>query len=155
MDRLTASVARPVISTVHGTLVAMGNERTKLNAIGIVVQDMSRSLKFYRQLGLEFAGGADAEQHVEAKIGEGVMLMFDLADMVRTFDPVWTAPDGSPRVSLAFECENPAAVDERYAELLAAGAGVRRPPWDAVWGMRYALLLDPDGNGIDLYCALR
>lgn len=132
----------------------MGTGQTKLNAIGIVVQDMPRSLKFYRQLGLEFAEGADAEQHVEAKLGDGVTLMFDLAEMVRGFDPAWSAPDGSPRVSFAFECESPAAVDERYAELLAAGAGVRRPPWDAVWGMRYALLLDPDGNGIDLYCAL-
>lgn len=124
------------------------------NAIGIVVQEMSRSLKFYRQLGLEFPEGADAEEHVEAKIAEGVTLMFDLAGMVRNFDPAWTAPDGSPRVAFAFECESPAAVDERYGELLAAGAGVRRPPWDAVWGMRYALLLDPDGNGIDLYARL-
>lgn len=126
-------------------------ESTKLNAIGIVVQDMARSLKFYRRLGLEFPEGADAEQHVEAEIAGGVHLMFDLADMVRTFDPAWIAPEGSPRVAFAFECENPDAVDERYTELLAAGAGVRRPPWDAVWGMRYALLLDPDGNGIDLY----
>lgn len=129
-------------------------EATKLNAIGIVVQDMPRSLKFYRRLGLEFAEGADAEDHVEAKLGDGVTLMFDLVEMVRGFDPAWTAPDGSPRVSFAFECESPATVDERYAELLAAGAGVRRPPWDAVWGMRYALLLDPDGNGIDLYAKL-
>lgn len=129
-------------------------EATKLNAIGIVVQDMPRSLKFYRRLGLEFAEGADSEDHVEAKLGDGVTLMFDLVEMVRGFDPAWTAPDGSPRVSFAFECESPATVDERYAELLAAGAGVRRPPWDAVWGMRYALLLDPDGNGIDLYAKL-
>jgi catechol 2,3-dioxygenase-like lactoylglutathione lyase family enzyme len=127
---------------------------TRLNAIGVVVQDMSRSVAFYRRLGLEFAEGADAEEHVEAKIAEGVTLMFDVASMVRTFDPAWTGPGGSPRVSFAFECESPAAVDERYAELLAAGAGVRRPPWDAVWGMRYALLLDPDGNGIDLYAKL-
>jgi catechol 2,3-dioxygenase-like lactoylglutathione lyase family enzyme len=129
-------------------------EPTKLHAIGIVVQDMPRTLKFYRQLGLEFAEGADAEDHVEAKLGDGVTLMFDLAEMVRSFDPAWTAAEGSPRVSFAFECESPGAVDERYAELLAAGAGVRRPPWDAVWGMRYALLLDPDGNGIDLYAKL-
>jgi catechol 2,3-dioxygenase-like lactoylglutathione lyase family enzyme len=125
-----------------------------LNAIGVVVHDMSRSLAFYRHLGLEFAEGADAEEHVEVKIAEGVTLMFDIASMVHGFDPAWTAPHGSPRVSFAFECESPAAVDERYAELLKTGAGVRRPPWDAVWGMRYALLLDPDGNGIDLYAKL-
>ena len=123
----------------------------RLNAIGIVVQDMSRALNFYRRLGLEFPEGADAEEHVETKVGDGVTLMFDLASMVPTFDPAWTAPSGSPRIAFAFECASPTAVDEQYTELLAAGAGVRRPPWDAVWGMRYALLLDPDGNGIDLY----
>lgn len=129
-------------------------EPTRLNAIGIVVQDMVRSLKFYRELGLQFAEGADKEDHVETKLADGMTLMFDVAEMVRGFDPAWTAPAGSPRVSFAFECDGPAAVDERYTDLLATGAGVRRPPWDAVWGMRYALLLDPDGNGIDLYAKL-
>jgi hypothetical protein len=27
-------------------------------------------------------------------------------------------------------------------------------PWDAFWGMRYATVADPDGNGIDLYANL-
>ena len=126
----------------------------RLNAIGIDVQDMSRALNFYRRLGLEFPDGADTEEHAETKLSDGVTLMLDVASMVKTFDPAWTAPSGSPRVAFAFECASPAAVDEQYAELLAAGAGVRRAPWDAVWGMRYALLLDPDGNGIDLYAKL-
>src|SRR4029077_19502073 len=98
-----------------------------------------------------FAEGAEKEDHVEAKIGEGVTLMFDLAGMVGGVGPTVAAPAGSPRGSFAFECATPAAVDEKYAELLAGGAGIRRAPWDAVWGMRYALLLDPDGNGVDLY----
>lgn len=24
-------------------------------------------------------------------------------------------------------------------------------PWNADWGQRYAVVLDPDGNGIDLF----
>jgi len=27
-------------------------------------------------------------------------------------------------------------------------------PWDAPWGQRYATVLDPDGNAVDLYCPL-
>ena len=27
-------------------------------------------------------------------------------------------------------------------------------PWDAVWGQRYAVVHDPDGNPVDLYAAL-
>ncbi len=27
-------------------------------------------------------------------------------------------------------------------------------PWDAFWGQRYASVLDPDGNAVDLFAAL-
>ena len=46
-----------------------------------------------------------------------------------------------------------AAVDQLYAQLDAEGYG-RRPPWDAVWGQRYASVLDPDGTQVDLYAWL-
>ena len=127
---------------------------SKLKAIGIVVQDMRRALAFYRNLGFEFKEGSESEEHVETETGGGITLMLDVASMVPTFDPGWKAPSGSPRVAFAFECDSPAEVDKLYERLLAAGAGERRGPWDAVWGMRYALLLDPDGNGIDLYAKL-
>ncbi len=41
-----------------------------------------------------------------------------------------------------------------WAELV--GAGVRRhlEPWDAFWGMRYAVVRDPDGTPVDLFAAL-
>jgi uncharacterized glyoxalase superfamily protein PhnB len=28
-------------------------------------------------------------------------------------------------------------------------------PWDAFWGQRYAVVHDPDGNGVDLFCPLK
>jgi len=31
---------------------------------------------------------------------------------------------------------------------------VRRKPWDAFWGQRYAQLPDPDGVPVDLYAGL-
>jgi uncharacterized glyoxalase superfamily protein PhnB len=126
----------------------------ELNAIGIVVQDMGRSLAFYRRLGLEFPG-PDTDDHVESTLAGGIRLMLDRAEMVRSFDPHWTPPGGSPRVSFAFQCDNPAAVDVKYAELIAAGATSHRAPWDAMWGQRYSTLRDPDGNGIDLYAWIK
>jgi len=27
-------------------------------------------------------------------------------------------------------------------------------PWDAFWGQRYAIVRDPDGNGVDLFAPL-
>lgn len=127
----------------------------KLNAIGLVVQDMVRSIEFYRRLGLDFPAGAVDEVHAETTLSGGLRLMLDSAKSIRGFDPNWSPPSGSPRVSLAFECAGSADVDRRYQELVAGGAAPHKPPWDAVWGQRYAMLRDPDGNGIDLYASLR
>ena len=33
-----------------------------------------------------------------------------------------------------------------------AGAEAHKEPWDAFWGMRYAIVHDPDGNSVELFC---
>ena len=121
----------------------------KLDAFGIAVSDMARSLAFYRRLGLDFAEGADAEGHAEADLG-GVRFMVDTEEMMRSFDPNWErhAHGG------AFRCESPQEVDRLFAELVEAGGTPHKEPWDAFWGQRYAQLRDPDGNVIDLYAPL-
>jgi catechol 2,3-dioxygenase-like lactoylglutathione lyase family enzyme len=123
-----------------------------LGVIGVVVQDMARSLAFYRRLGLDVPAGADGEQHVEVALPGGLKLAFDTTETIRSFDPSWTPATGSPRMGLAFACDSPAEVDKLYGELVAAGYEGHKEPWDAFWGMRYALIHDPDGNGVDLYC---
>ena len=125
-----------------------------LNAIGMIVADMGKTLAFYRRLGLEIADTADAGQHVDHTLPSGLRLMWDTPDVIRSFDPDWTPPSGGTRVSLAFECESPAAVDRLYADLVRAGYDGHKEPWDADWGHRYAVVHDPDGNGVDLFAAL-
>jgi catechol 2,3-dioxygenase-like lactoylglutathione lyase family enzyme len=125
-----------------------------LDVIGLVVSDMATSLAFYRRLGLDIPAGADSEPHVEVALPGGLRLAFDTVDTIRSFDPDWTAPAGGSRVSLAFRCADAAEVDHWYAELTGAGHHGHLPAWDAFWGQRYAVLHDPDGNGIDLFAAL-
>jgi uncharacterized glyoxalase superfamily protein PhnB len=38
--------------------------------------------------------------------------------------------------------------------LTAAGHHGKTAPWDAFWGQRYATVLDPDGNQVDLFAPL-
>lgn len=128
--------------------------RANISAIGLVVQDMAGSLAFYRRLGLDIPPEADREAHVEYALPGGLRLFWDTVETVRGFDPEWTEPSGGPRVSLAFELSDPEAVDTLYRELTAAGYHGQRAPWDAVWGQRYAVLHDPDGNGVDLFAPL-
>jgi uncharacterized glyoxalase superfamily protein PhnB len=122
----------------------------QLNAIGIVASDLGRTRAFYLLLGIEFAEGDD---HVEATMPNGLRLMVDTEDVVRSFRPEWTRAAGN-QLGLAFECASAAEVDETYARVVEAGFDGEKEPWDAFWGQRYAQLSDPDGVPVDLFAAL-
>jgi catechol 2,3-dioxygenase-like lactoylglutathione lyase family enzyme len=124
----------------------------RIDLIGLVVADMAASLAFYRRLGLDLPAAADGQPHVEVTLPGGLRLAWDTVETVRSFDPGWAPATGS-RVSLAFDCGAPERVDAVYAELTAAGHPGHLKPWDAFWGQRYAAVLDPDGNGVDLFAA--
>ena len=62
--------------------------------------------------------------HVDIDLGNGMRLMLDSAELVRKLDPEWTKP-----------------TDHAFG-------------YDAFWGQRYATVLDPDGNAVDLYADL-
>jgi catechol 2,3-dioxygenase-like lactoylglutathione lyase family enzyme len=126
-----------------------------LDVVGLVVDDMARSLAFYRQLGLDVPAAADKESHVETTLPGGVRLTWDTPEVIRSFDPSWApASGGRPRIGLAVHCSSPAEVDALYEKLTGLGHEGHKPPWDAFWGQRYAMVHDPDGNGVDLYAAL-
>jgi catechol 2,3-dioxygenase-like lactoylglutathione lyase family enzyme len=126
----------------------------RLGLVEIVVQDMARSLAFYRRLGLDVPPEADREPHVDTGLPGGLRLAWDTVETIHSFDPSWTAPTGGPRMSLAFQMDSPGDVDRKYAELTSLGYEGHKAPWDAFWGMRYAMVHDPDGNGIDLFAML-
>ncbi len=125
----------------------------RLDLVGIVTRNRHASLEFYRRLGLEIPPGAEGQPHAEATAPGGLRVAWDTADLIQQIYPDYTAPSGGHRISLAFSCPSPAAVDEKYAELAALGHG-QREPWDAVWGQRYAVVQDPDGNHVDLFAPL-
>ncbi|MFH8466158.1 VOC family protein [Streptomyces sp. NPDC017991] len=126
----------------------------RFDLIGLVVSDMAASLAFYRRLGLEFPEGAESAPHVEAQLPGGLRFALDTEDTIRSFHPDWLPPTGGGRVALAFLCDSPAEVDATYEALLAAGHHAELKPFDAPWGMRYAVVHDPDGNGVDLFAHL-
>ncbi|MFI6961567.1 VOC family protein [Streptomyces sp. NPDC050255] len=125
----------------------------RLDAIAIVTADLAASLAFYRRLGLDIPVGAESAPHVEVTLPGGQRLLWDTEDVVRSFDPEWSGPSGGERLGLAFLCDDPAEVDAVYAELTGAGYGGHLKPWDAEWGQRYAVVLDPDGCAVSLFAA--
>lgn len=119
----------------------------------MVVQDMGTTLSFYEKLGLSFPENAADEQHVEATLPGGIRLMFDTVELMEQISD-YHPPSGGHRMGIAFLCDTPAEVDDTHASLVAAGYRSTVEPWDAFWGQRYATVLDPNDNPVDLFAAL-
>lgn len=141
--------------TPRPTWPSLAGMKLRPAVIELVVSDMAATLAFYRRLGLDVPPEADGQPHVDVALGDAMRLAFDTEDTVRSFDPGWSPPAGTGhRVALAFACDTPATVDEAWADLTNAGYEGHLPPWDAFWGMRYAVVHDPDGTPIDLFAPL-
>lgn len=125
-----------------------------MNVIDIVVSDMAEAIAFYRRLGVDFEVDPKYPDHAGCDLPNGVHLMLDTEDFRGKVTSGWTRPAGGPRTFLSFGFPTPAEVDATYAELTGAGYRGLQEPWDAFWGMRHATVLDPAGNGVDLYATL-
>ena len=123
------------------------------DAIGMAVHDMAATLAFYRLAGLDIPAGADSEGHVDVDLEGGFRLMFDTVEVIESFT-TYEPPAGGRDVGFAFRCDSPAAVDATFRAVTAAGHRVKKEPFDAFWGQRYATVLDPNGNPVDFYAPL-
>src|SRR5258708_14485167 len=113
----------------------------ELAAIGIVSADLAESARFYRLVGVDVPD-PDGD-HRETTVPNGLRLMWATVELIAQLDPGREEPRGH-KMSLAFECANPAEVDEVHARVVEAGYQSKAEPWDAFWGQRYATVLDPD-----------
>jgi catechol 2,3-dioxygenase-like lactoylglutathione lyase family enzyme len=104
--------------------IMTGFAQPKLHTIGIVVKDMPRSIGFYRLLGLDIPEGDEQSPHVEYESSDGYSIGFDTEAAVMETGEHWRHPSGSARVNLQFQLETPHQVDEAFARVIDAGAGV-------------------------------
>jgi len=109
---------------------------------------MGATIAFYRRLGLETDADAGA-YHVALRLPGGMLLEFDSTEFVPKWDSGWSGSTGGSTV-LGFAVSSRERVDALYEDLVAAGHRGRQPPFDAFWGARYAIVDDPDGNGVGL-----
>ena len=122
--------------------------------IGLIVQDMEKSLEFYRRLGLAIPEGSEKLAHVEVKMGSG--LTFFLDSKPKRWDPDFAEQpaheqtETSDRYSsiLEFYLKDRAALEAKYTELTGFGYQGYRAPYETAFGMYFAMVKDPDGNTI-------
>ncbi|MEO0492494.1 MAG: VOC family protein [Actinomycetota bacterium] len=122
-----------------------------VDAVGVIANDLAASVAFYERLLGERT--FDGDGHVEFTAASGFRLMIDSVAMIESFS-THTPATGGRNVSLAFACTSPGEVDELYAAAVAAGHTGTVAPFDAPWGQRYATVLDPDQNPVDLFAPL-
>jgi catechol 2,3-dioxygenase-like lactoylglutathione lyase family enzyme len=122
--------------------------------IQIFARDVHRSIAFYRLLGLPVPEPEGQDPHVEVELPGGGRLSFDAEQTITGMHPDWDPPDSAGRVALAFGVGSPAEVDAMFQRLTAAGHPGSLNPYDAPWRQRYATVLDPDGNMVDLFAPL-
>ena len=125
----------------------------QLAAIGIVTGDIAESCRFYRTLGLDVPEPPADGDHFDVELPNGLRLMWDTETLIKQLDPQWQRPQGQG-MTLAFECADADEVNATYTRLLEAGFRGKKEPFDAFWGQRYANVVDPDGNIVDLFAQL-
>ena len=124
----------------------------ELYMIGLIVQDMGKSLEFYRRLGLAIPDESEEKTHVEIKMGSGLTFFLDSRParwdprFVRRADPERLEGSDSYRSILEFYLKTRVAVEAKYAELISFGYQSHRAPYETSFGMAFAMIKDPDGN---------
>ncbi|MEO7453264.1 MAG: VOC family protein [Fimbriimonadales bacterium] len=119
----------------------------QLDMIGITAEDLQASVSFYRLLGVDFP--EPDGPYVEATLRGGIRISINDKKMIQ--EVYGGVEAGGHAIGLAFLCDNPGHVDQLFAYLTAQGYKAKLEPFDAFWGQRYATVLDPDGNPVDLF----
>lgn len=123
--------------------------------VSLVVEDVERSVAFYRALGLTIPDDAiyreeGVAHHVGVGVNDGFRLDIDSRSVTGRWNPGWVGATSGARAVLAFEVPDAGAVDALHAALLDAGHAEQVAPFDAFWGARYSVVLDPDENPVGI-----
>lgn len=124
-----------------------------LNQLNLVVKDIRASAAFYRRLGIRIEDPPrDAEPyHVNGEATSELDFDLDIPSFARIWNPGWTGhEDLAGRVVIGFHVGGRDRVDALYDELTGAGYRSLAAPYDAFWGVRYAVVEDPDGIAVGL-----
>jgi predicted lactoylglutathione lyase len=120
--------------------------KPRFTMVVLLIEDLPRSLSFYRRLGVEFPPDAETKTDLQVPIGDHHQMVLT-TQFVRN-DPDRQPPSGGSRIVLEFFVDSQAEVDAKYAELTGAGYRGRHPPWLTSFGAYMCMVDDPDGNTV-------
>ena len=123
----------------------------RLDGFGILVEDMGRMIRFYRDvLGFEIREAEDASNVYHVKDGT-LFLLYGRRDFERMTDRRYEYVKGlNGHFEIALYVDTFAEVDAAYADAVAKGAAPVLQPTTEPWGQRTCYIADPEGNLIEI-----
>lgn len=120
--------------------------KPKIGLIGLGVEDIARSLAFYRDgLGLSTHNYKEGDDCIFFAM-EGTFLSIYPRDKLAEDATVSPEGSGFRGITLAHNEPSKEGVDAVFAEALAAGATAVKTPQDVFWGGYSGYFADPDGH---------
>ncbi len=123
----------------------------RLDGFGLLVEDMGRMIRFYRDvLGFEIREAEDTSNVYLVKDGT-LFLLYGRRDFERMTDRRYEYVKGlNSHFEIALYVDTFAEVDAAYADAVAKGASPVLPPTTEPWGQRTCYIADPEGNLIEI-----
>jgi catechol 2,3-dioxygenase-like lactoylglutathione lyase family enzyme len=116
------------------------DQRVSLETLGVA--DVGRARAFYEALG--WTGQSPDGEVVFFQAGGMILALWDRAKLAE--DSVTTDGGGWGGVTLAYNVNSPAEVDQVMAEAKSAGATIGREGAATFWGGYSGVFIDPDGH---------
>ena len=123
----------------------------RLDGFGLLVEDMGRMIRFYRDvLGFEIREAEDTSNVYLVKDGT-LFLLYGRRDFERMTGRRCEYVKGlNGHFELALYVDTFAEVDAAYADAVAKGAAPVLAPTTEPWGQRTCYIADPEGNLIEI-----
>lgn len=109
-----------------------------LYMIGLVPQDMDKSLEFYRRLGVDLSELREGQPHFKSQMKGDIAFFLNNTGLVEEAD--------KPRLIFEFYLKERAVVDAKHNELTGFGYQSHWASFVSSFGVYFAMINDPDGN---------
>jgi catechol 2,3-dioxygenase-like lactoylglutathione lyase family enzyme len=130
--------------------------KQRIHVITLGVDDLDRSLSFYRKLGLQSPGIIGTEWTGDEENPAGAVALFELhgglilslyprADLAKDSKQS-VSSSGAPAFSIGHAVPSKGEVDSLLTAAKAAGATLTDEPHDRPWGIYSGYFRDPDGH---------
>ncbi len=123
----------------------------RLDGIGILVNDMAKMIRFYRDV-LEFEIQESEDTKNVYLIKDGTLFMLygrkDFEKMTSSKFEYVNGKNGHFEIALYVDTFE--EVDQKYKEIIAKGATPVLEPTTEPWGQRTCYIADPEGNLVEI-----